>query len=152
MWIIIPNQISFKRLCNLQETALICNTVSHSTLSLPDFLPVWCSTIIRVQLMEAEAYLHLHQSRCPVRSPRQMCSGRTPLRAGWRTRTPCLLCQTRVLQHLDSHLSASRKCCSDEFDLRGLTRAANEGQSRDLTLRTRNKDCFMLYTGSSVLG
>lgn len=94
--------------------------------------------LITVQLKETEAYLHLHQSHCPVQGPLQMCSCRTPLKAGWCTRTPCLLCQTRAVPHLGSHLPASRTYCSDECDPHVLSPAVNKGSNIDLKFWSRN--------------
>lgn len=96
--------------------------------------------LITLQLKETDGYLHSHQSRCRVRGPLQMRSGRTSLRKGWRTHTPRLPCQTHALQHLGSHLSASRKYCSDECNPHALSPAANKGKMTDLSLWIKNNN------------
>lgn len=72
-------------------------------------------------------YLHLLQNHYPVQDPLQTRSDRTPLNAGWCTRTPCLSCQPCTLQHLGPHLAASHKYCSFESDPQIQSPAENKG-------------------------
>lgn len=103
-------------------------------------------TLIPVLPTEAEAYLHLRQSRCPVQDPLQMCSGRTPLMAGCRTQVPDLPCETRAGPHLGSRLPASRRYCSGGRGPWALS-PAGKGKSSQFglgTLKTLHRVCLIL--------
>lgn len=85
------------------------------------------SEVVVVVITIRYLYLHLLQNRYPVQDPLQTRSDRTPLNAGWCTRTPCLPCQPCTLQHLGPHLAASHKYCSSEWDPQTRSPAENKG-------------------------